>query len=414
MRRRRNRLLVLAAAFFYFIALANDRLGLWVLAWLLISLLVVCWFLARLGANGLVITRRALPARLVAGQTLELAFELRNLGSLPRSGLLLTDRWANEIAGTQAEQSVLAPLLPGESSLEVSVETMPVARGRLQLGPVVINVGDPIGLFEVERPAAVSAAEVLVHPRLETLGGRLGVGGAGYEDTTRGAGASGLVLHSLREYQPGDDLRHIHWLASARRGQLLTREYERSSAVRALTLLDLDARQVFGRGPRSSLEVAISAAGSVLAWLGEQGRGAHLLAHEGALIDLTSGAGGLSREVLDALAVVTGRGQVALAALLAQQMDRLEPGSSLIAVTAGPDEALLSALLRLAAVDRQVWLILVDAAAYQARDPGPRPDWLLSVDAVRARLAGADVPLTVLGPDRGLADALAAGPEGAP
>ncbi len=43
----------------------------------------------------------------------------------------------------------------------------------------------------------------------------------------------GREFESLREYRPGDDLRDICWTASARRGELITRQYqtERSQAV---------------------------------------------------------------------------------------------------------------------------------------------------------------------------------------
>jgi uncharacterized protein (DUF58 family) len=43
----------------------------------------------------------------------------------------------------------------------------------------------------------------------------------------------------LREYKPGDELRHVHWKASARRRELVVKEYEGDSQPGLEVLLDL-------------------------------------------------------------------------------------------------------------------------------------------------------------------------------
>ena len=47
----------------------------------------------------------------------------------------------------------------------------------------------------------------------------------------------------LREYKPGDELRHIHWKASARRQRLVVKEYEGDSRPGLEVLLDLRCSQ---------------------------------------------------------------------------------------------------------------------------------------------------------------------------
>ena len=97
-----------------------------------------------------------------------------------------------------------------------------------------------------------------------------------------------------------------------------------------------------------------------------------------------------------------------MAALLAQQADRLGPGSALAVVSAAADEPFLADLRRLAELGRGVWLVLPDARAFAAADATPVPATLLPPDAVRARLAGSGVALSVLTPGGSLAAALAA------
>lgn len=58
---------------------------------------------------------------------------------------------------------------------------------------------------------------------------------------------SGLDLASLREYQPGDDVRHIDWNVTARMDEPWVREYIEDREVTAWFLLDLSPSVDFGR-----------------------------------------------------------------------------------------------------------------------------------------------------------------------
>ncbi len=48
----------------------------------------------------------------------------------------------------------------------------------------------------------------------------------------------GREFESLREYQPGDELRNIAWPATARRGKLITREFTTERSQQAWIVLD--------------------------------------------------------------------------------------------------------------------------------------------------------------------------------
>ena len=79
-----------------------------------------------------------------------------------------------------------------------------------------------------------------------------------YEDVSR--------FRSLREYQPGDELRRINWKVSARLGKLHTTEYNPSLYFPILVLLNLCAPDYPLEGRYPHMERAIELAGSLVAY----------------------------------------------------------------------------------------------------------------------------------------------------
>ena len=60
---------------------------------------------------------------------------------------------------------------------------------------------------------------------------------------------SDLAFHALREYQPGDDRRYIHWRSSAKAGRLLVRQFLDTRRSHVTVLVDTDPEQYrSGRG----------------------------------------------------------------------------------------------------------------------------------------------------------------------
>lgn len=64
-----------------------------------------------------------------------------------------------------------------------------------------------------------------------------------YRSAFRG---SGLVFSDLREYQNGDDIKHIHWKVTARSGKTYVKSYEEERTLRILIALDISNSTNFG------------------------------------------------------------------------------------------------------------------------------------------------------------------------
>ncbi|GAA3917392.1 DUF58 domain-containing protein [Microbacterium invictum] len=133
-------------------------------------------------------------------------------------------------------------------------------RGVLEVGPVSVLRGDPIGLFERTHDRR-QAVDLYVHPRTKNLEGL----SLGHLRDLEGLPSQQLArddvsFHALREYQPGDDLRHVHWKSTARVGEVMVRQYEetrRSHFVVGLSTHPDEYRL------DEEFELAISVAGSI-------------------------------------------------------------------------------------------------------------------------------------------------------
>ena len=125
---------------------------------------------------------------------------------------------------------------PAGAPRHPAARSRPLDRGRVPaadrtaaasstVGPALIVKTDLLGLMRREI-AQTDTQTLWVHPRVAALG-PLPVGFAkDLEGPTSDASPAGdVAFHALREYELGDDHRHIHWMSSARTGQLMVRHY---------------------------------------------------------------------------------------------------------------------------------------------------------------------------------------------
>jgi hypothetical protein len=111
-------------------------------------------------------------------------------------------------------------------------------RGVHAVGPVTYEKTDIVGLVS-RRLEIATSRELYVSPRVVELS----VFAGGLTNDLDGATSqqlsmSDLAFHALREYVPGDDLRHVHWRSSAKAGELLVRQYHETRRGHVTVLLD--------------------------------------------------------------------------------------------------------------------------------------------------------------------------------
>lgn len=70
----------------------------------------------------------------------------------------------------------------------------------------------------------------------------------------------GLEIRELRDHQPGDAFKHVAWAATARRGKLVTREFESDLVLSAWLLVDVSPSMFWGEAGQTRADFAIETA----------------------------------------------------------------------------------------------------------------------------------------------------------
>ncbi|MFO0761021.1 MAG: DUF58 domain-containing protein [Byssovorax sp.] len=201
--------------------------------------------------------------RTARGSTIEIEAEVRNRDTLAARYVKLRAIASSQL-GVKIEPD--AGEVPASGRLKVKVKVEAPRVGHHGLHGLALEVHGASGLFEVPLTFANPyGIEVLPRPfalyLMQPRGGRSHLtASSGRPGRSRGEGSD---LRELREHQPGDPFRRIAWKASARRGQLLVRDFEREE--RDVVWIVLGAPVELWAGPlgRAPMDLAIDEAAAM-------------------------------------------------------------------------------------------------------------------------------------------------------
>ena len=198
--------------------------------------------------------------RIVAGQVAVGRVRVVN-ESGRRSGSTLV-----EVTIGRGSGEFLVPPISGNGTWNESFSVMTKRRGVINVGPARTVRMDGLGLLRRVRswddPILVHVHPPTVRFSFDATGMQMDVEGVASEKLT----SSDVSFHALRDYEPGDDRRAVHWPSTARFGRLIVRQFEETHRSHHMVLLDtrVDAWD------RRSFETAVSVAASLaLAGSGE-------------------------------------------------------------------------------------------------------------------------------------------------
>ena len=217
-----------------------------------LSLLIIAIILVAAPSPYRVFLRLA-QERVVAGQTA--LGEIRVINDAARRG-------GSEVIELPIGTGVAEFVIPGVSSHETWDEFFSVLtrrRGVIEIGPARTVRSDGLGLLRRVR-SWDNPVTLYVHPRtvripFEATGFQVDVEGV----VTAKLSSSDVSFHALRDYEPGDDRRAVHWQSTARLGKLIVRQYEETHRSHHLIVLDTSRSS----WDRDSFEDGVSVAASL-------------------------------------------------------------------------------------------------------------------------------------------------------
>jgi uncharacterized protein (DUF58 family) len=262
------------------------QLAVVIVAVLVCALLWAPWFRPRVSVH------RRLPGYATEGQPFRYQVVVHNRGRRALRGVSLREdvplaplhrglssgggyrgylRAMRRAQGFRGDAVMLPDLAAGEQTT-VMLRFTPRRRGYVSLPALLLQRADPLGVFRAWRRLRLRD-RVLCLPRRYRVAALSRQGRSRHARSgvsTARASGDGLDFARLREYRPGDALRHMDWRAWARLGEPVVKEFHEESPARSALLLDTALPP---GGDDSLFEAAVSVAASFAVdrnWRGEQ------------------------------------------------------------------------------------------------------------------------------------------------
>jgi len=264
-------------------------------------------------------------------------------------------------------------------------------RGSFPLGPTIIVISDPLGLFRIKKKFAASKS-LTVLPMIFPIESFLSPPGLLPGGQVTRHKSTDITPHAsgVREYNSGDPMKRIHWPTSIRRGQLMVKEFDQDPQAEVWLFLDAQLSTqasrphdefpelpvedlLFMRRPKftlppSTLEYGITITASLAHYFIQQKRSVGFVAADRAYTMIPAEHNERhENKILETLAFLEGKGNLSVAALVGTQARQLPSGSSVILITPTIWSELLIAVDDVQRRNLRPVLILLSAESFGGR-----------------------------------------------
>ena len=377
----------MAAVLILLVALITRNSLIFTMALIMGLLGTVVWLWSRYSLSEVTYRRRFGVDRLFFGEQTELLLEVTNAKPLPLAWLRCEDEIPVALGLAPDERAshyhpsrrVLFNIFSlGLYQRVIRRYTVTgLQRGAWKYGPVKLVCGDIFG-FRSQRKEFADTSLLLVYPRLYSLP-ELGLDSrhpfGDYQSRNRLVDDP-LRLSGVREYLPGDNFRHIHWKATARRQELQTKLFEPSASRPLAIFINIRTFNHRFEGIDPDLrEFGISVGASLARWAQLRGEAfgvyANGLMQAGRRVRIAPSAHPQQlMRVLEALAHCGGVPHTTIERVLQLEADHLRNGTSVVLISATLPESLCRVLADLQRRGFAITLLGIGGLTLERAIPG--------------------------------------------
>ncbi|WP_251552113.1 DUF58 domain-containing protein [Neobacillus muris] len=212
----------------------------WFLFYSFLPFAIYCLALSVYSLHDLEVVRELPKTDYNAGESLKVLVTIKRKKAFPLFYLFIEDHIQDSLKYARQDRGAKALLFPGMKkvfSYEYRIEELP--RGEHFFESVTLKVGDPLGLFEKEKIYSgkdrivvyPAFAEIFYQPLENQYDQGLTASRERVQrDTTMAVG--------VRDYQPGDRFSWINWKATAKRNEIMTKEFEQRQSHDVFVAMD--------------------------------------------------------------------------------------------------------------------------------------------------------------------------------
>ena len=231
------------------------------LAYLLLILIAVSWVWSRVGAVNMRASVNRPTGPFSVGDTLTERIVIQNSNGAPKAWVEVEDK--TTLPDIEFREVTSFGLMV--TFKRVDMEASLTQRGEYDLGPLVIRASDPFNLFprDIEFEGV---DKVLVYPRVLPIPD-IAVSRVLLSDGHSRRQRMNVLstdVASVREYADGDPIGRIHWLTTARTGELMVKQFDQGSAGEMWVIFDQHANAQAGSGKDSTDEYGATIAASII------------------------------------------------------------------------------------------------------------------------------------------------------
>jgi uncharacterized protein (DUF58 family) len=372
--------MMLLLAIVLLLAMATGEVVLYRVSYFLALIVVASYACVRLKLWGLDMRVQSKSYVVQVGDTLKEPVYVHNDSPLPTGWVEIM-----QISSIPGNVPGIATALGAREHERLEIDTFCHVRGVYTIGPLVARTRDPLGLFEVQIVKG-SPIKVMVQPPIVALpyfrlpvAERLGEESARYRSQTRTPHVA-----TIREYIHGDSLNQIHWLSTARTGQLMSKEFDSGGTGDVWVVLDLERRIQHSQGTERTDEYAVTIAASLVHLALTEEHSVGFIAHgdNEYVLPLKGGSQQMSR-VLETLTLSRTEGDDALAGVLVENARQFGRSASLLVVTSSTATEWVPVLRELRSRGLNIVVVLVDPASFGGKQ---------AIDEVVVKLASVGIP----------------------